>query len=111
LAGLSTAGLQVRLLMPFTPAANAQQTSPQDHQEVENPTVHSNITAQILNLSTGNKTFYEIYQEIQNVNETKMGFPADVYSRPVLVVNKGDNVTIQFLNVEPDVTDKHIHLL
>jgi hypothetical protein len=104
-------GLLQATTLPLSATAVAQL------QQFENATAHSNVNVNnksstpILNLSTGNKTFYEIYQEIQNVNETKMGFPADVYSRPVLVVNKGDNVTIQFLNVEPDVTDKHIHLL
>ncbi len=87
--------------LPLLTTAAAQQQS-------ANTTVHSNVTAQILNLSTGNKTFYEINQELQNFNETKMGFPADVFSRPVLVVNKGDNVTIHFFNIETGATaDRH----
>jgi plastocyanin len=84
--------------------AFAQQLQPQ--QREENATTHSNVK-QILNLSTGNKTFYEINQEIQNFNETKMGFPSDIFSRPLLVVNKGDNVTVHFFNVESDATDRH----
>ncbi len=101
LAVLSS-GLQTQIQLPLALTASAE-----EQQQSENTTVHSNVTAQILNLSTGNKTFYEIDQELQNFNETKMGFPADVFSRPVLVVNKGDNVTIHFFNIETDATDRH----
>jgi plastocyanin len=61
----------------------------------------------MLDMSTGNKTFYLVNQEIANFNETKLGFPADVYSRPMLVVNKGDNVTIHFFNIEDQTGDRH----
>ena len=93
---------QTALLLPsMTTTAVAQQQS-----QEENATVHTNAPP-LLNLSTGNKTFYEVNQEIEDFNETKMGFPADVYSRPILIVNKGDNVTIHFFNIESNATDKH----
>ena len=83
-----------------------QQPSSSQQQGQENATTPTNVPP-LLNLSTGNKTFYEINQEIQNFNETKMGFPADVYSNPLLVVNKGDTVTIHFFNIESNATDRH----
>lgn len=92
--------------MTTTPTAVAQQQQSSSSSQEENATVHTNAPP-ILNLSTGNKTFYEVNQEIENFNETKMGFPADVYSRPVLIVNKGDNVTIHFFNIETNATDRH----
>jgi plastocyanin len=89
-----------------TTSAAAQQQQQQSSSQEENTTVHTNAPP-ILNLSTGNKTFYEVNQEIENFNETKMGFPADVFSRPALIVNKGDNVTIHFFNIETNATDRH----
>jgi plastocyanin len=104
LSTLAVLSIGLQTAVPLSSSTAVAQ--PQSQQVEENATVHSNAT-QILNLSTGNKTFYEINQEIEDFNETKMGFPSDVFARPLLVVNKGDNVTIHFFNVESDATDRH----
>ena len=72
---LSTGGLLPS--MTTTTAAAQQQQQQSSSQQEENTTVHTNAPP-ILNLSTGKKTFYEANPEIENFNETKMGFPADV---------------------------------
>src|SRR5919204_1092796 len=72
-------GLLTTALLPSTAVAQQQQ---------------SNVTRPILSMTSGNKTFYEINEEIPEFNETKEGIPGDVYSSPILVVEKGDNVTV-----------------
>jgi plastocyanin len=51
------------------------------------------------------KTFYVFSEEMEAVNETKLGIPGDVYSPSVLVVNEGDTVTMYFYNLDP--SDRH----
>jgi plastocyanin len=51
------------------------------------------------------KTFYVFSEEMEAVNETKLGIPGDVYSPSVLVVNEGDTVTMHFYNLDP--SDRH----
>ena len=54
---------------------------------------------------TGNKkTFYVFSEEMEGVNETKLGIPGDVYSSSVSAVNEGDAVTIHFYNLDPSDT-------
>lgn len=52
-----------------------------------------------------NKIFYLFTAEHEGMNETKSGIPADTYSPDVLVAHEGDNVTINFYNLDP--LDRH----
>jgi plastocyanin len=85
-------GLLTTVSLPSTAVAQQQQ---------------SNVSRPILSLTSGNKTFYEISEEIPEFNETKEGIPGDVYSTPILVVEKGDNVTVHLFNTEANATDRH----
>jgi len=51
------------------------------------------------------KTFYVFSEEMEGINETKLGIPGDVYSPSVLAVNEGDTVTMHFYNLDP--SDRH----
>lgn len=53
------------------------------------------------------KEFYLFTTEIAGVDEEKLKLPGDGFSIPTLVVNKGDNVTIHFYNVDPNVAELH----
>lgn len=53
------------------------------------------------------RTFYLFNTEIPTINETKIGFPGDVYSLPTMVVHKGDRVVVHFYNLETDKNEKH----
>ena len=53
----------------------------------------------------GNKTFYVFTEEMEGINETKLGIPSDIYSPNILVANHGDLVTIHFYNL--DAGDRH----
>lgn len=107
---ISTASMMMSSLSSYaltiTPPTNTTTNNNIMGGRVENATTHTAFPS-MLDLSTGNKTFYLVNQEIANFNETKMGFPADIYSRPVLIVNKGDNVTIHFFNIEDKGGDRH----
>lgn len=52
-----------------------------------------------------NKTFYVFTEEMEGINETKLGIPSDIYSPNMLVANQGDLVTIHFYNL--DAGDRH----
>lgn len=53
--------------------------------------------------SLGNKkSFYLFTDEIEGINETKLGMPADYYIPNIFVANKGDSVTMHFYNLDAD---------
>jgi len=54
-----------------------------------------------------NKTFYVFTAEVPDLNETKLGIKADVFTLPIMEVNKGDSVTVHFYNLEPQGGDRH----
>jgi plastocyanin len=62
-------------------------------------------TANQVTTRSNDKTFYLFTAEHDGLNETKLGIPADTYSPDVLLVNKGDNITVHFYNL--DTTDRH----
>jgi nitrous oxide reductase len=57
--------------------------------------------------SSTNKNFYIFTTEVEGVNETKLGISGDIYSLQTMVVNKGDNVTVHFYNLEKDKDERH----
>src|SRR5215831_14372425 len=83
------------------------QTSPADSMNVTsgNSSVASNSTVQTMAELGNKKTFYMISQELDGVNETKLGIPGDVFVPSTLTVNQGDTVIIHFYNV--DASDFH----
>ena len=52
-----------------------------------------------------NKSFYLFTDEIEGINETKLGIPADYYIPNIFVANKGDSITMHFYNLDGD--DRH----
>lgn len=59
------------------------------------------------NASSPNKNFYIFTIEIQGVSESKLGITGNQYSLQTMVVNKGDNVTVHFYNVEKNKNERH----
>jgi plastocyanin len=66
-----------------------------------NPNATTTATPELGN----KKTFYVFSEEMEGVNETKLGIPGDVYAPSVLAANEGDTVTIHFYNLDP--SDRH----
>jgi plastocyanin len=52
-----------------------------------------------------NKSFYLFTDEMEGINSTKLGMPADYYIPNIFVANKGDSVTMHFYNL--DAGDRH----
>jgi plastocyanin len=57
--------------------------------------------------ASSNKTFYVFSEEVEGVNETAAGIAGDIFSLPVIVVNKGDSVTVHFYDTEVAKEDRH----
>ena len=68
-------------------------------QQQDNTT--TTTTTQSIMPASSNKTFYIFSAEVaEGFNETAAGIAGDVYSLPVIEVNRGDSVTVQFYNTE-----------
>ncbi len=101
------AALMVSSISVLSPYILAQ-TSPAGSMNMtsgNSTTVANNSTIQAMAESGNKKTFYMISQELDGVNETKLGIPGDVFVPSTLAVNQGDTVTIHFYNV--DAGDQH----
>jgi plastocyanin len=69
---------------------------------------NTTTTTQSIMPSSSNKTFYIFSEEIEGLNETAARIPGDIYSLPVIEVNKGDSVTVHLYNTEePETNERH----
>src|SRR5919108_1982911 len=57
-------------------------------------------TTQPIMPASSNKTFHIFSAEVEGLNETAAKIPGDIYSLPLIVVNRGDNVTVYNYNTE-----------
>jgi plastocyanin len=57
-------------------------------------------TTQSIMPASSNKTFYVFSVEVEGVNEIAARVAGDIYSLPIIEVNRGDSVTVQFYNTE-----------
>jgi plastocyanin len=57
--------------------------------------------------ASSNKTFYVFNADVEGLDEVTTGIPGDIYTPPVIVVNGGDNVTINFYNTEEGTEERH----
>jgi plastocyanin len=57
--------------------------------------------------TSGTKEFYVFTAEIADVDEAQLKVPGDAFDIKTIVVNKGDNVTVHFYNVDPNKTERH----
>ena len=53
------------------------------------------------------KEFYLFTAEIPDVDEEKLKVAGDAFSIPTMIVNKGDNVTVHFYNVDRVTDERH----
>jgi plastocyanin len=81
----------VAVTIPLQQEAVAQQQS---------NTTTTTTTQSIMPAST-NKTFYVFSAEVEGLNETTTRIAGDIYTLPVIAVNRGDSVTVHFYNTEP----------
>jgi plastocyanin len=88
--------ITVGLVVIFRPSEQQEAMAQQQSNMTTTTTTQS-----IMPAST-NKTFYIFSVEVEGVNETAAGVAGDVYSLPVIEVNRGDSVTVQFYNTEAE---------
>ena len=58
-----------------------------------------------------NKNEFYIFTQELNADEEKLGVPVAVFSLTEIVVHKGDNVTIHFINPAEEPDDRHTFTL
>lgn len=83
--------------IPLQQEAVAQQ---QQQDNTTTTTTTPMTTTQSIMPASSNKTFYIFNEEVEGLNETAARIPGDIYSLPVIEVNRGDSVTVHFYNTE-----------
>ena len=71
-----------------------------------NATTPITTTQPIMPVSS-NKTFYVFSAEVVGLDEATARIPGDIYTPPVIVVNGGDSVTVNFYNTEQETEERH----
>jgi plastocyanin len=71
-----------------------------------NATTPITTTQPIMPVSS-NKTFYVFSAEVEGMDEATARIPGDIYTPPVIVVNGGDSVTVNFYNTEQETEERH----
>lgn len=71
-----------------------------------NATTPITTTQPIMPVSS-NKTFYVFSAEVEGLDEATARIPEDIYTPPVIVVNGGDSVTVNFYNTEQETEERH----
>jgi plastocyanin len=64
-------------------------------------------TTQSIMPASSNKTFYIFSAEVEGLDEANARIPGDIYTPPVIVVNGGDSVTVNFYNTEQETEERH----
>jgi heme/copper-type cytochrome/quinol oxidase subunit 2 len=91
--------ISVSALTPVVHAQNNPSSSIQSQKaSSSDPSASSNAIG-------SKKSFYLFTDEIEGINETKLGMPADYYIPNIFVANKGDSITMHFYNLDGD--DRH----
>jgi plastocyanin len=75
-------------------------------QQVNNTTTPITTTQSIMPAST-NKTFYVFSAEVEGLDEATARIPGDIFTPPIIIVNRGDNVTMNFYNTEQETEERH----
>ncbi|HXV89693.1 MAG TPA: cupredoxin domain-containing protein [Nitrososphaeraceae archaeon] len=89
-------------------ARTENETESPEEMEESNMTVATGPGGTIPSMSTpGEKTFYVLTSEEENVDEEKLKIAGDSFDVNTLVANKGDKVTVKFYNVDEVQTERH----
>lgn len=89
-------------------AQTENETESSEEIEKSNMTVATGPGGTIPSMSTpGEKTFYVLTSEEENVDEEKLKIAGDSFDVKTLVANKGDKVTVKFYNVDEVQTERH----
>jgi plastocyanin len=75
-------------------------------QQVNNTMIPITTTQSIMPASN-NKTFYVFSAKVAGLDETTARIPADIFTPPIIVINRGDSVTVNFYNTEQETEERH----
>ncbi len=76
-------------------------------QQVNNNTTTTITTTQSIMPASTNKTFYVFSAEVEGLDEATARIPGDIFTPPIIVVNRGDSVTMNFYNTEQETEERH----
>src|ERR671915_2022332 len=71
-----------------------------------NATTPITTTQPIMPVSS-NKTFYVFSAEVEGLDEATARILGDIFTPPIIVVNRGDSVTVNFYNTEQETEERH----
>ncbi len=57
--------------------------------------------------ASSNKTFYVFSAEVAGLDGATARILGDVFTPPIIVVNRGDSVTVNFYNTEQETEERH----
>ena len=75
-------------------------------QQVNN-TMTTITTTQSIMPASSNKTFYVFSAEVEGLDEATARIPGDIFTPPIIVVNRGDSVAMNFYNTEQETEERH----
>ena len=93
------------VLLVFSAEQQEEAVAQQDNTTTTNTTTPITTTQSIMPASS-NKTFY-VFAEVEGLDEATARIPGDVFTPPIIVVNRGDNVTVNFYNTEQETEERH----
>ena len=64
-------------------------------------------TTQSIMPASSNKTFYVFSAEVAGLDGATARILGDVFTPPIIVVNRGDSVTVNFYNTEQETEERH----
>jgi plastocyanin len=75
-------------------------------QQVNNTTTPITTNQSIMPASN-NKTFYVFSAEVEGLDQATARIDGDIFTPPIIVVNRGDSVTVNFYNTEQETEERH----
>jgi plastocyanin len=75
-------------------------------QQVNNTTTLITTNQSIMPASN-NKTFYVFSAEVEGLDQATARIDGDIFTPPIIVVNRGDSVTVNFYNTEQETEERH----
>ena len=98
--------LAIAMSSPILPVISSEQQQEAVAQQVNNTTTPITTTESITPASN-NKTFYIFSAEVEGLDEATARIPGDIFTPPIIVVNRGDSVTVNFYNTEQETEERH----
>jgi plastocyanin len=98
--------LAIAMSSPILLVTPSEQQQEAVAQQVNNTTTSITATQSIMPASS-NKTFYVFSAEVAGLDGATSRIPSDIFTPTIIVVNGGDNVTINFYNTEVETEERH----